>query len=69
MNPLIDVSSADPGIFYYKDYYYIVATTGNDPNPINIWQSKDMSNWEKKGTVYTSQTKPSWQTADVRKKN
>lgn len=67
INPVIPSSSADPGIFYYKNYFYVVSTTGNDKDALKIWQSPNLKDWELKGHVLPYETRPSWAVADVKK--
>ncbi len=66
INPVIPYSSPDPGIFYYKNYFYVVSTTGNDKDALKIWQSSNLKDWDLKGTVFTYDTRPSWAIADVK---
>ena len=63
-NPL-DVAFGDPFVLYDQetDAYYMYGTGGVD-NGFVAYSSKDLKQWENRGTVYTAQQDKSWGTKD-----
>ncbi|MDD3038365.1 family 43 glycosylhydrolase [Bacteroides sp.] len=59
-NPIIALSAPDPTVIHAQDgcfYLYGTEDTRNMP----IYCSKDMVNWEYKGTAFTNETRPTWE--------
>lgn len=60
-NPVWKNSScADPSVLRVGDVFYCYSTDNN----CNILRSEDLVNWEKVGTAFTKNTRPSWMLRD-----
>lgn len=59
-NPVVDYSLPDPTVIKGDDgYFYLYAT--EDIRNMPIHRSKDLINWESVGTVFTKETRPTFE--------
>ena len=59
-NPVVDYSLPDPTVINGDDgYFYLYAT--EDIRNMPIHRSKDLINWESVGTVFTKETRPTFE--------
>lgn len=59
-NPVVDYSLPDPTVIKGDDgYFYLYAT--EDIRNMPIHRSKDLVNWESVGTVFTKETRPTFE--------
>lgn len=59
-NPIISESAPDPTVIRTNDgYFYLYAT--EDTRGMAIYRSEDLLNWEKTGTVFNKNNRPTWQ--------
>ena len=58
-NPIIAFSAPDPTVIRAQDGYFYLYGTENTRN-VPIYRSKDLVNWEYKGTAFTDATRPTW---------
>lgn len=59
-NPVVDYSLPDPSIIQGEDgYFYLYAT--EDIRNIPIHRSKNLVDWEFVGTVFTADTRPTFE--------
>lgn len=56
-NPVIPVSVPDPTVLRAADGYFYLYGTENIRN-LPIYRSKDLVEWEQRGTVFTDETRP-----------
>lgn len=66
MKPLFDFPLRDPSICLVAGVYYLTGTTGyptwwQTNEGIRIWRSKDLTNWEPLGLVWTFDRDATWQ--------
>ncbi|WP_157891902.1 glycoside hydrolase family 43 protein [Paenibacillus crassostreae] len=65
-NPVYQSDAPDPTVLKADDGYYYAVTTQTDRDgtftPLPILQSKDLVNWEERGTVFTVESVPEWTT-------
>ena len=57
-NPIIAFSAPDPTVIRAQDGFYLYGTENTRNVP--IYRSKDLVNWEYKGTAFTDATRPTW---------
>ena len=58
-NPIIAFSAPDPTVIRAQDGYFYLYGTENTRN-VPIYRSKNLVNWEYKGTAFTDATRPTW---------
>lgn len=58
-NPIIALSAPDPTVIRAQDGYFYLYGTENTRN-VPIYRSKDLVNWEYKGTAFTDATRSTW---------
>jgi len=63
-NPVVNTDAPDPGVLYYKGYWYMVTTGCAGSNCYPIRRSKDLAHWTQIGFVFSASTKPSWAVGD-----
>ncbi|MEZ0228449.1 MAG: glycoside hydrolase family 43 protein [Planctomycetota bacterium] len=63
-NPVTLVDAADPGVLRVGDTYYMVTTSGWDPNGFPIRTSKDLRTWTEAGHVFPQASRPAWAVTD-----
>jgi len=63
-NPVVNSDCPDPGVLFYKGYWYMVTTGCPGGGCYPIRRSKDLAHWEQIGHVFSDSTKPSWAVKD-----
>ena len=59
-NPVLHADYSDPDVCAVGDDFYMTASSFGCTPGLPVLHSKDLVNWEYKGTAFTDATRPTW---------